>query len=227
MTCSGNKEPKGSASSSTECRFLTHLGEHCQGHDDDTCCACGRKPHERCQHLNPYLYGSSGSGVEWTRHYLCEACGAKWETVERRNVPVEPQGGLEAAERAHGQLVADMQDWAASKEIPEPPMTPEEEEQAPEDGEPLTDDFGQPIRECWECDRVGCKGCKGCKGCPPQPDRRPPSLVAYSVQGHLYEVALSGDAAVRAVDGGLVITHALGPVAGIVQVAPVPNEEQG
>ncbi|MFF5471063.1 hypothetical protein [Streptomyces achromogenes] len=104
---------------------------------------------------------------------------------------------------------------------PEPSMTPEEEEQAPEDTEIPTDDFGQPIRECWTCDRVGCKGC------PPQPERRPPLTVAYSVQGHLYEVALSGDATVRAVDGALVITHALGPVAGIVQTAPLPGGGQG
>lgn len=55
---------------------------------------------------------------------------------------------------------------------------------------------------------------------PPQPDRRPPYAVAYSVQGHLYEVAVSGDARVRAVDGVLVISHPLGPVAGIAEVGP-------
>lgn len=59
---------------------------------------------------------------------------------------------------------------------------------------------------------------------PPQPERRPPYAVAYSVQGHLYEVALPGDAAVKAVDGALIIQHHLGPVAGIVQVLPVINE---
>jgi hypothetical protein len=60
---------------------------------------------------------------------------------------------------------------------------------------------------------------------PPQPERRPPYAVVYSVGGHLYEVAVSGDAAVRAVDGALVITHDLGPIAGIVQTAPLINEE--
>ncbi|WP_327719864.1 hypothetical protein OG381_34315 [Streptomyces sp. NBC_00490] len=59
---------------------------------------------------------------------------------------------------------------------------------------------------------------------PPQPARRPPYAVTYSVSGHLYEVALPGDATVRAVDGALVIQHHLGPVAGIVQVLPVLNE---
>jgi hypothetical protein len=60
---------------------------------------------------------------------------------------------------------------------------------------------------------------------PPQPERRPPLLVAYSVAGHLYEVAVSGDATVSAVDGALIIQHSLGPVAGIVHVAPLINEE--
>lgn len=56
---------------------------------------------------------------------------------------------------------------------------------------------------------------------PPQPDRRPPYAVAYSVQGHMYEVAVSGDATVRTVDGALVITHGLAPVAGIIQTRPM------
>lgn len=81
----------------------------------------------------------------------------------------------------------------------EPPMTPEEEEAS------LPDSGGAPP--------------------PPQPERRPPLTVAYSVNGHLYEVAVSGDAAVRAVDGALIIQHHLGPVAGIVQVMPlIPKE---
>jgi predicted nucleic acid-binding Zn-ribbon protein len=94
----------------------------------------------------------------------------------------------------------------------EPPMTPEEEEQAPED-------------ECPECGDTGaCNGGPCPPASPPQPEQRPPYAVAYSVQGHLYEVALSGDATVRAVDGALVIQHHLGPVAGIVQTRPVINE---
>lgn len=60
---------------------------------------------------------------------------------------------------------------------------------------------------------------------PPQPQRRPPYAVAYAVQGHLYEVALPGDATVEAVDGALVIKHALGMVAGIVGVQPMSFKE--
>jgi hypothetical protein len=73
--------------------------------------------------------------------------------------------------------------------------------------------------------RCGCDGYR-VEQPPPQPERRPPYTVAYSVQGHLYEVALSGDATVRAVDGGLVITHHLGPVAGLVQIQPMIKEGQ-
>ena len=62
---------------------------------------------------------------------------------------------------------------------------------------------------------------------PPQPERRPPYAVAYAVQGHLYEVALPGDATVEAVDGALVIRHSLGQVAGIVAVNPMSTKEKG
>lgn len=98
-------------------------------------------------------------------------------------------------------------------EEPEPPLTPEEEEEVAEDDQPAP-----------------CKGCgepwhKGHECPPPQPDRRPPFAVNYAVQGHLYQVAVPGDASVRAVDGALVIQHHLGPVAGIVQVLPIITEE--
>jgi hypothetical protein len=131
----------------------------------------------------------------------------------------------EAEEEAHdfsspSHCKACMKAWIGPDAVlgDEPPLTPEEEEEAAP--EVAVDDFGQPIRECYACDRVGCSGCA-----PPQPERRPPYAVAYSVQGHLFEVALSGDATVRAVDGALVIQHHLGPVAGIVSVLPVINKE--
>lgn len=117
----------------------------------------------------------------------------------------------------------------------EPPLTPEEEEELP----PERGCCGNPNCTCGgscDCDQVAegppCSEVEGCDGncCakappPPQPDRRPPYAVAYSVQGHLYEVALPGDATVQAVDGALIIRHHLGPVAGIVQVLPVINKE--
>jgi hypothetical protein len=151
----------------------------------------------------------------------------------------------------------------------EPPMTPEEEEQAPEDeglcaiahatieeeeacererlAATLPPSERAELPPCGACghtlfyfDRSPCTDpcgamhyrCRACRAeqvpcalkAPTQPEQRPPYAVAYSVQGHLYEVALSGDATVRAVDGALVIQHHLGPVAGIVQTRPVINE---
>lgn len=126
-------------------------------------------------------------------------------------------------------------------EEPEPPLTPEEEEQAPcphESWEVGSQWLDKETGKWWKTRR--CADCRehldnildderhDFEGSvePPQPVRRPPYAVAYSVSGHLYEVALPGDATVRAVDGALVIQHHLGPVAGIVQVLPVINEEK-
>jgi hypothetical protein len=89
-----------------------------------------------------------------------------------------------------------------------------------------------PVDHAREANEAACQDClAGVHGpnahreTPPQPDRRPPYLLAYSVQGHLYEIALPGDATVATLDGRLVITHHLGPVAGICQIAPITSEE--
>lgn len=100
-------------------------------------------------------------------------------------------------------------------ELPEPPLTPEEEEQAPED---------KAKAICGRCYTDHARGSCEPAEAPPQPERRPPYAVAYSVHGHLYEVGVPGDASVRAVDGALIVTHHLGPVAGIVQILPIINE---
>jgi hypothetical protein len=125
----------------------------------------------------------------------------------------------------------------------EPPLTPEEEEEAPCPHESW--EVGSQWRDEETGKRWKSRRCADCRESldnvledeahdfegptepevPPQPDRRPPYAVSYSVQGHLFEVALPGDATVRAVDGALVIQHHLGPVLGIVQVLPVINEE--
>lgn len=96
----------------------------------------------------------------------------------------------------------------------DPPLTPEEEEGSPEDRaicacgfDPYLDTLGH---------RAGCPTFD-----PIQPVRRPPYAVAYSVDGHLYEVACPGDATVTAVDGALIIKHGAGQVAGIVGIQPI------
>jgi hypothetical protein len=209
-------------------------------------------PEEPHEHKHEYQTG----GV-----FKC-ACGAI--SVPRTS---EEMSALRQAERAHRQLMAHVQEGSAAGEMaPEPPLTPEEEEQAPEDVQcmhkvdgcrfPLTNDCEHGCRdaasaltqEAPEYDRCVCGASRAqhvnaegpcysddCECMqfqsqseeppPPQPDRRPPYAVSYSVRGHLFEVALPGDASVRAVDGALVIQHHLGPVLGIVQVLPVVNEE--
>jgi hypothetical protein len=128
----------------------------------------------------------------------------------------------------------------------EPPLTSEEEEEAPEDltlPPPEGPEYDRCVCGATRAQHVNAEGSCYSDDCecmqfqardalrpveekpPPQPDRRPPYAVAYSVQGHLFEVALPGDASVKAVDGALVIQHHLGPVLGIVQVLPVINEE--
>jgi hypothetical protein len=57
-----------------------------------------------------------------------------------------------------------------------------------------------------ECPCLPSCGC--CKATPVSAPRRPPYAVAYAtVGGAQYEIALPGDASVRAVDGALIITH--------------------
>jgi hypothetical protein len=183
-----------------------------------TCRSAGGCPEhpesEQCQHPNKYNYGFA-SGPPAIRYFYCSACKAKWEEAET------PE---------------------------EPPMTPEEEEQAPcpHESWDVTSEWGdkgeqgEPTGKWWKSRR--CNDCgegldniledephwdlQPAEQPPPQPERRPPYAVAYSVGGHLYEVAIPGDATVQAVDGALLITHALGPVAGIVRTAPLSNGGQ-
>jgi hypothetical protein len=57
-----------------------------------------------------------------------------------------------------------------------------------------------------------------------QPPRRPPYAVAYAIEGGAqYEIALPGDATVRAVDGALIITHA-STVLALTQARPMETE---
>jgi hypothetical protein len=174
---------------------------------------CGWKPREECQHPNKLhagsLYDGPGGRKTWL-YYTCPDCRKDWREEE------------------------------------EPPVTPEEEEQVPEDCETCKGMLAGWCRDCGRRVPDGSPGvpegedvcgypnctcspeslCPGAAVPPPQPDRRPPYAVAYSVQGHLYEVALPGDATVQAVDGALVIQHAFGPVAGIVRVLPVLNPQK-
>ena len=72
-----------------------------------------------------------------------------------------------------------------------------------------------------------CSDCGAAVGrCPNEapkakPPRRPPYAVAYALaSGETCEVALPGDATIRAVDGALLITHG-SPVQGLIQARPM------
>lgn len=78
-------------------------------------------------------------------------------------------------------------------------------------GEAWTETAGEPeAPKCVNCDAPPVEGYSYCDSCmtQPEPPRRPPNAVVYALQGGArYEIALPGDATVRAIDGALVITH--------------------
>lgn len=213
----GPKEPKGSEPSSTE---------HHR-------CTCGH-----LKYVHSKTVGSCNSVPCRCQGFLCDHTRCGWKPREEK-----PRPCTCSPDEACGDDCAYVHEYETTEE---PPMTPEEEEEVLEDcacGNPFTPGvkhrtadpcYIEEAPEDGGCTCVAAGDC--CAGCrqylgdgeppPPQPDRRPPYAVAYSVQGHLYEVALPGDASVKAVDGALVIQHHLGPVAGICQVLPVINEEQ-
>jgi hypothetical protein len=225
--------------SSTECPVARTEGGHCFQHASSRCCGCGVKQpaksalmctcgHSRNWHPKANGGACMGDNCLDCAEFRCDHTRCGWKPREEKP---STQGDFIRCRCGHFQMnhrtfmaggcinCACKAFALGEQEEPEPPLTPEEEEQAPED-------------ERCGCghSRAHCDAFETCDGTPkeipPQPDRRPPVAVAYSVQGHLYEVALPGDATVQAVDGALVIQHALGPVAGIVRVTPLNTEEQ-
>ncbi|MEV4228111.1 hypothetical protein AB0J81_13625 [Streptomyces bobili] len=210
---------------------------------------------EKTERRNVPVEGAADDAHDFVSPAHCAACMKSWlppdsvPELECNCDPVREQDGY-----TYKSAYLHAAGCPLGQQPPEPPLTPEEEEQAPEDAhddshEDSHDELPPPegpeytpcvcghiepehtVTAGQICMKDGCD-CVAFRtepdfDLPPQPDRRPPMLVAYSVQGHLYEAALSGDATVQAVDGGLVITHGLGPVAGIVQIMPVPSKEQG
>lgn len=277
MTSSAKAEPQGSEPSSTECRLFKGNGWHClthsgPNHTDGACCECGVTREELAKESAPEAEPQ------------CPSACAEGHTYSGS-----------CTQRAYGPG--------------EPPLTPEEEEEAPEDPkwscmhtngcrrildgvclhgcrdaadelvqgmEPSEDDKcvfcwhteaqhdllaqtctvnGEPSRcgcerfrtaseytPCVNCGHIEPEHAPGARDCsvcscdgyqtepdfelPPQPERRAPYVATYSVGGHLYEVALPGDACLQAVDGALVIRHGLGPVAGLVAFQPMTIEPQ-
>jgi hypothetical protein len=79
---------------------------------------------------------------------------------------------------------------------------------------------------CWGVSEAECMCCTPALAdepwAPPQPERRPPLRVRYSVAGgHEYETSVPGDACVTAEDGALIITHSDAQVLAITRVVPI------
>jgi hypothetical protein len=238
--CPHEEEPKGSEPSSTDLRCKcghprtshSYGGSGCIGNRNLCGCfsftcdhtRCGWKPREDCQHPD----NDPCDRCLMPRSYYIQ-CGCGHVQGEHRTFIM---GGCRNCR---------CKTFALPPE--EPPMTPEEEEEAPcpHESWDVTGEHRDLLTRKW----VKSRRCNDCgedldnvlegephwvltpaEPPPPQPGRRPPYAVAYSVQGHLYEVALPGDANVFAVDGALIIKHNLGPVAGICSVLPVINEEK-
>lgn len=228
MTCSESKEPKGSERSSIELSapgfeayypkppsarpFAHSCGQIPHAMD----CVTGAEPVTE----KPECEGGCRvySAPPCRDPAKCSCGGEWWKHGCKHNLPPEPRcEGCGHPE--HSGVCRELEmpgspgdvDECGCLDDREPPLTPEEEEEAALG--PAADDADWNSSEDAAYDT------------PPQPDRRPPYLLAYSVQGHLYEVALPGDATVATLDGRLVITHSLGPVAGICQIAPITSEE--
>lgn len=172
----------------------------------------------------------------------CAACMRSWlppDSVPAAEPPLTPEEEEMVSGRCTCGETACESELCDCDSVPCPVDHAREANEAPEDALPPPEGpeytpcvcgHIEPEHEvdgyCYD-EKCGCVGyrTKPDFETPPQPDRRPPYLVAYSVQGHLYEVALPGDATVAALDGRLVITHHLGPVAGICQIAPITSEE--
>lgn len=209
----------------------------------ESCPPCPNEEPEKCPHVGSRVTG--GDIFPHRTHFKCDTCGAEWtRTGEDLGVPSKCVCGHTRGQHSPALFGVCQESPCAClrwrlEQPEEPPLTPEEEEEAPKDVQPAEDcvcGHTEPEHDakgtCWndldgecECPAYRTKPDFELPPDPPQPERRPPLLVAYAVQGHLYEVAVSGDAVARAVDGALVITHPLGPIAGICQVAPMKNEE--
>jgi hypothetical protein len=245
-------------------------------------CKCG---HHRIAHKGGnHRCGAGRNGTCGCQLFLCDHTQCGWKPREEPkpctcSTKVSPEiphavgcpaAKAEPKDRApgvHWYKWSDglWRDHSEPEQPTEPPLTPEEEEEAPEDcgcGDPLdagaehrTDGpcamkelsppEGPEYTPCLNCGHIepehdlAAKRCMvgneeihcGCEGYrieqpPPQPERRAPYVATYSVGGHLYEVAVSGDACLEAVDGALVIRHGLGPVAGLTGFQPLTIEPQ-
>lgn len=108
-------------------------------------------------------------------------------------------------------------------------MMPRPEPEAPEWSTCSTCGHDKDVhhgKDMWLCSELGCP-CEGFTLAVPkatESPRRPPYAVAYALQGGAqYEIALPGDATVRAEDGALIITHSSAVLA-MTQYRPMEGQ---
>lgn len=121
---------------------------------------------------------------------------------------VEPEAPTAAQEAAMDELTHLRQEMEAT------------EPEAPECGP-----CGQCPHPADEHSIYGCADDCACEWMPPkaQPPRRPPYAVAYATEGGAqYEIALPGDATIRAEAGALIVTHA-SAVTALTQARPMES----
>lgn len=187
-----------------------------------TQCGCQGYESKACEHVNRRVASVTvGGGLPEVWRYECRDCGQELEDPHDWH-RADPLAGGTC--RACGMAFKNWSGNGCPGAGTEPPL-PEKQEHAPcvcGHIEPEHDER----REYCSGDDCDCSlyRTEADFELPPQPERRPPYAVAYSAGGHLYEVALPGDAVVSAEDGALIIKHPDFPVHGIVRVLPVRTE---
>ena len=188
----------------------------------DDVCACG---HRRSRHLGP-----EGLGGE-----LCLDCSDDSERSWRHAFRAEPVIINNRCKCRHDRFrhCFGKVDGACSKPSCDceayVPVTVETVELPEPDGPEYTScdacghiepEHASTTGSCLECACLAWRHALDLA--PPQPERRPPLTVAYSVVGgHAYEVSIPGDASVTAEDGALIIKHPSAEILAITRVAPM------
>lgn len=184
-----HQEPEGSSAGQCDACYI-YVGLRERPDVDWRHAFAPAEPETECQHENAYQITGDKLGRPGRRMgYVCEPCGEVWMVTAPRYCGADgscrdplKRCGL-GCRRAADELSQQTQD-----------MEPE----APETVNPLPSLEGmKPVG--WTAEWAD--------GVQPM-SRRPPYAVAYAIEGGAqYEIALPGDASVRAEDGALIVTH--------------------
>lgn len=212
-------EPEGSASSSPD-ECASPSGQHCWHYRSeipgDECCVCEKRQLDdppadaetagepECSHESWEVYGT------WRK---CADCRHEWD---------EPEAPTTAQEATMQELTDLRQEMEAIElKVPEEPLCHSCGQRAGTwfDRSVCAEPCGSMHDRCSNCGAVTGDACLN--EAPTEPPRRPPYAVAYATEGGAqYEIALPGDATIRAHEGALIITHASAVLA-LTQARPM------